>query len=147
MTNVEFKKKILSNGVNLLGIFFGYDLVMTKDLEMYVRMRKKPKLPHIKKGEVVIIEAFDLTPHFDGISKEAGLTTLAIYDLQEGEDKDLKLMELEKQHQHQIMMQNWRLLVEFVKSITPAKQEQFYHSLEIKNAEQLVNGTDTIPIY
>lgn len=147
MNNKQFKDLIISKGVHLIGIFCGYDIVLNKKLEINIRMRKIKHKPNLKPGEIVIIEALDLTNHAKQIATDAIETTLAIYDLQEHEDKEKKINELDTQIKHQIMLIKFNIIIQLIHSITPQKQTQFYYSLGVKNAEQLTNGTDTVPNY
>ncbi len=147
MTNHEFKKSIIEFGIKLNGIFCEHDIVLNKKLEFNIRARKVKHKPNLKVGEVVIIRAIDMNMVAEKISKDAIDTVMAIHDLPSLENKDSFIQKYDSQIKHQIELIKYAIIGELIKDITPIKQTQFYYSLGIKNAEQLVDGSNTTPIY
>lgn len=146
MTNDKFKKSIADLGIRLNGLFCEHDVVLNKKLEFNIRARKVKHKPNLKHGEVVIIKAIDISSVAEQISKDAIETVLAIHDIV-GDNKYEKARQYDSQIKHQIELIKYAIIGELIKDITPIKQIQFYYSLGIKNAEQLVNGSDTDIVY
>ncbi len=147
MTNEQFKNKIIDLGIKLNGLFCGYDIVLNKKLEVNIRLRKVKHKPNLKVGEIAIIKAIDFTLIAKKITKEAIDTVLALHDVPDNEDKYSKAIQYDEQIKHQIELTKYAIIGELIKEITPIKQTQFYYTLGIKNAEQLVAGNDVSPMY
>ena len=147
MNNDDFKTKIAQLGVQLNGIFYGYDLVLNRELNLSVRIRRVSNKPNLKPNEIVVIKSMDLTPVAKQIATDAIETTLALYDLQPNEDKAKKIQELDKQIKHQIELVKFNMIAELIKEITPIKQKQLFYSLGMKNADKFVDNIDDTPIY
>lgn len=147
MNNDEFKKKITTMGVNLNGIFSGYDLIINRELNLTMRMRRVINKPNLKPNEVVVIKYMDLTTVAKQIATDAIETVLALYDLQPNEDRESKVKELDKQIKHQIELVKFNIIAELIKEITPIRQKQLFYSLGMKNADKFVDGSDDTPTY
>ncbi len=147
MKNDKFKLKIIDIGIRLNGLFCGYDIVINKKLEINMRLRKVATKPNIKPGEVVIIKSIDINLIAQQITKDAIQTVLALHDILPDDDISLRIKQHEEQIKHQIEIIKYNIIAELIKDITPIKQTQIYYSLGAKNADKLVSGDDTSPIY
>lgn len=147
MTNEKFKQTIIDMGIKLNGLFCGYDVVINKNLELTLRLRKVKHKPNLKVGEVPVIKAIDFNLIVENITKDAIDTVLALHDILDNNVKYEKIKEFDLQIKHQIELTKYAIIAELIKEITPIKQTQIYYQLGIKNAEQLVSGDSIYPIY
>ncbi len=147
MTNDKFKQSIMDLGIQLNGIFYGHDLFLNKHLQFSIRGRKVPSKPNLKHGEVVIIKSISLDPVAEQIARDSLQTVMALHDIVDVADFTSRIKEFDLQIKHQIELTKFAIIKELIKDITPIKQTQFYYQLGMKNAEKLVNGSETDPVF
>ena len=150
MKEEDFKEKAI-NTKGLLLLMYNNDLVLDKNLEFRMSERKKKDIPHLKLGEIVVLESINLdrkignTTMKDQIVKDAILNVHA--QLDELECTPITIKKNDKLIKEEITRMQEYMVMYLINTLTEIQIKQFYYKLGIKNAEQLIDGTSTVPIY